>query len=116
MKRLNRDAILKADDLRVEEVEVPEWGGVVALRELKGSERDSFEADSLDENQKVSMKNVRARLIALSAVDDKGERIFSQKDAIKLGSKSATALNRLFEVACRLSGITEADVEELEKN
>ena len=116
MKRLDRDAILGADDLRIEEVDVPEWGGVVALRELRGSERDSFEEGSMDKDRNVSMKNVRARLIALSAVDDDGKRLFSEKDAIQLGSKSANALNRLFEKACRLSGITDADVEELEKN
>jgi hypothetical protein len=33
-----------------------------------------------------------------------------------LGKKSAAALNRVFEVAQRLSGITDDDVEELAKN
>ena len=45
-----------------------------------------------------------------------GERLFSAKEAAQLGDKSATALNRIFEVCCRLSGITESDVDALEKN
>tara|TARA_R100000808_G_scaffold6198_1_gene18566 strand:+ start:4971 stop:5321 length:351 start_codon:yes stop_codon:yes gene_type:complete len=116
MKTLSKDDILGVEDLETEKVKVPEWGGVVILRELKGSERDTFEEGSLDKNRNVSMANMRARLVALSAVDDKGERLFSAKDAVKLGSKSASALDRLFEVACRLSGITDRDVEDLEKN
>jgi|TARA_R110000744_G_scaffold359636_1_gene466962 hypothetical protein len=116
MKRLSKDDILGVEDLATEEVQVPEWGGIVALRELKGSERDSFEEGSLDKNRNVTMANMRARLVALSAVDDEGQRIFSEKDAVKLGSKSASALDRLFGVACRLSGITDDDVKDLEKN
>jgi hypothetical protein len=41
---------------------------------------------------------------------------FTAKEALELGGKSATALNKLFEVCCKLSGITETDVDELEKN
>ena len=113
---LNRDQILDADDLKTQDVAVPEWGGTVILRELRGRERDAFEEGSLDKQRNVSMKNMRARLVALSAVDEEGERLFTAKDAEALGAKSATALNRCFEVACRLSGITEADVETLEGN
>tara|TARA_R100001086_G_scaffold45606_1_gene20170 strand:+ start:379 stop:723 length:345 start_codon:yes stop_codon:yes gene_type:complete len=113
---LSKDEILLADDLRKELVTVPEWGGEVLLRELRGRERDSFEEGSLDAKRNVTMANMRARLVALSAIDEEGERLFTAKEAQELGGKSATALNRLFEVACRLSGITEADVEELEGN
>ena len=42
------------------------------------------------------------------------ERVRTQIDA--LGAKSAAPLDRCFEVAQRLSGISEADVEELTKN
>ena len=41
MKRLSKDDILGVEDLSTEDVEVPEWGGMVTLRELKGSERDT---------------------------------------------------------------------------
>ena len=41
---LTRDAILQATDLTFEDVAVPEWGGVVRVRGLTGTERDAFEA------------------------------------------------------------------------
>ena len=113
---LTKEQILGADDLKREEVEVKEWGGVVLVRELRGRERDAFEEGSLDKQRNVKMTNMRARLVAMSAIDEEGERLFNAKEAEQLGEKSATALNRLFEVCCKLSGITEADVDTLEKN
>lgn len=113
---LTKEQILGADDLKREEVEVKEWGGVVLVRELRGRERDAFEEGSLDKQRNVKMANMRARLVAMSAIDEEGERLFTAKEAEQLGEKSATALNRLFEVCCKLSGITESDVDTLEKN
>jgi len=113
---LSKEQILQADDLKQEAVNTPEWGGEVLLRELRGRERDAFEEGSMDKQRNVSMANIRARLVAMSAIDDQGERLFTNKEAAQLGDKSATALNRLFEACCRLSGITSADVDKLEKN
>ncbi len=50
MNLLPRDLIDGADDLPVEDVEVPEWGGAVRLRTLTGSERDGFEASVVSQN------------------------------------------------------------------
>ena len=83
---------------------------------MRGRERDAFEEGSLDSKRNVTMTNIRARLVAMSAIDEEGERLFTAKEANELGDKSATALNRLFEVCCRLSGITSDDVDKLEKN
>ena len=113
---LTRDAILSADDLQTESVDCPEWQGTVPIRELNGSERDSFEEGSLDKRRNLSMANIRARLVAMSAIGEDGERLFTKADAEALGKKSAAALNRCFEVSCSLSGITSDDVDELEKN
>ena len=116
MATLSKQQILDADDLKRELVEVTEWGGSVLLRELRGRERDAFEEDSLDKQRNLSLRNMRARLVAASAIDENGERLFTNNEAAELGEKSATALNKCFEVACRLSGITDADIEELEGN
>jgi hypothetical protein len=113
---LSKDQILEADDLKRETIATPEWGGDVLVRELRGRERDAFEEGSMDSKRNISMANMRARLVAMSAIDEDGERLFSSKEAAALGDKSATALNRLFEVCCRLSGITESDVDKLEGN
>ena len=114
---LNRDTILKADDLPRELVEVPEWGdGGVWVRTLKGCERDSFEQSLVGKKQKMSLENVRARFAVLTICDESGTRLFTDADAKALGDKSAAALDRVFAVAQRLNGFSSDDVEELAGN
>lgn len=119
MEYLTRDVILQADDLLVEDVEVPEWGGVVRVRGLTGAERDDFEASVVEQRGKktrLNMQNFRAKLVVRAAINGDGQRLFSDKDAPLLGRKSAAALQRVFEVAQRLSGLSDEDVEELVGN
>lgn len=118
-KLLGRDAILQAQDLPTEDVAVPEWGGVCRVRALTGAERDSFEQSIVEQrgkSTKMNLRNIRAKLVALSVVDEEGKRVFSDGDAETLGKKSAAALERVFEVAQRLSGLRPEDVEELQGN
>ena len=119
MALLTRDAILGADDLPKELVPVPEWGGEVYVRALAGAERDAFEQSIVErkgKSTKMNLRNMRAKLVALSAVDEDGKRLFSEEDAKLLGRKSALALNRVFEVAQRLSGLSSDDMDEMTKN
>ena len=113
---LNRDTILKADDLPKELVEVPEWGGSVYVRTLRGNDRDSFEQSLVGKKQKMSLDNVRARFAVLTICDESGTRLFTDADAKALGDKSAAALDRVFAVAQRLNGFSQEDVEDLAKN
>jgi hypothetical protein len=121
-KLLTKDEILAAEDRATEVVEVPEWGGAVTVRAMSGTERDRFETESVSfgrTNQgglQISgpqTNNVRARLVALTVIDTEGKRMFADKDVLALGDKSAAALNRVFEVAQRLSALTNRDVEVL---
>src|SRR5690606_41735748 len=85
---LNREAILAAKDLPRELVEVPEWGGAVYVRALTGAERDAFEQSIVEQrgrDARMNLNNLRAKLVALTAVDENGERLFSDKDAELLG-------------------------------
>jgi len=118
---LTRGEILAADDLKVEEVHVPEWGEDVwvRVRTLKASERDYFESTTLRQNGRevsTNLQNIRSRLCLLCIVDETGERIFQEEDEYPLGGKSAAALSRIFDIAQRLNGFTKNDVEELAKN
>ena len=93
-------------DLPTTDVDVPEWAEALGLpqlfvriRMLTGAERDKFET-SLNTKTGNTL-NVRARLVGLCAVDDKGARLFADDKAIaELGKRSAAALDRLFD-ACR---------------
>jgi hypothetical protein len=114
MGLLTRDAILKAEDLKAETVPVPEWGGEVLVRGLRGSDKDSFE-QGLFVNEKFSAANVRAKLVARCMVDAEGSRLFSDEEALALGEKSAVALDRVYEVAQRLSGIGKKEIEDAVK-
>jgi hypothetical protein len=118
MGLLGRDDILRADDLRTEEVDVPEWGGAVRVKALTGAERDRYEASIAGDRSKgkdkgLRLENARARMVALCVVDAAGKAIFEPADVPHLGRKSAAALDRVFDVALRLAGMRDEDVEEL---
>lgn len=114
---LSRDAILGADDLKKEVVRVPEWGGDVLIASMTGEARDAWEQSLVGAKKgEVNMRNVRARLLAYAAVDEKGERLFSDADAEKLGKKSAKALERCVKVIQRLNALTDQDLEEAKGN
>jgi len=113
---LKRDDILKVQDIRVEKVHVPEWGGDVYIKGMNGMERDAFEASVVQMRGKgtnVDMSNIRAKLAAQTICDENGERLFTDADIKALGKKSASALQRVFEVAQKLSGIGDDAIQEL---
>ncbi len=115
-KPLTRDDILGVQDIEIEEVEVPEWGGSVFVKGMTGIERDRFEASIVEQrgkNAKVSMVNIRAKLASETMCDKDGTKLFSVKDAAALGEKSAAGLDRVFDVSMRLSGISDDEIEEL---
>jgi hypothetical protein len=66
--------------------------------------------------QVLRLNNLRAHLVSLSVVDEQGQRLFTEQDIEALGSKSCSALQRIWNVARRLSGLSDEDVEELTKN
>lgn len=110
---LDRKSIFKAVDLDVKEVSVPEWGGEVCVRGLTARERDQFEASI---GSSANLDNLRARLVVLSVCDENGDRLFKDSDAIELGKKNAQVVNRLFDIARSMSGMSDQDVSELEGN
>lgn len=119
MALLNKDQILGASDMVTRIVDVPEWGGAVCVRGLTGAELDAFEASMLKQTGKKLLwqaNNSHARLAAYGIVDEQGARLFSNAEIEALAKKSGSALKRVYEVVRELSGLSEKDVEELEKN
>jgi hypothetical protein len=118
-KFLTKAEILAAQDLKTEDVFVPEWDAYVKVRTLNASERDHFEASTVVRDGKkvtTNLENIRARLCLLCMVDENGDRLFQDEDTYPLGGKSAAALDRIFTVAQRLNGLRDEDVSELVKN
>src|SRR3990167_9168237 len=119
MAYLTRDDVLSANDLPTKEVKVPEWGGIVLVRGLSGAEKDRLEASMLRQKGNeisLSINNVRAKLVSMSVIDESGKLVFSEKDVHALGKKSSLALDRVYDVCQRLSGLSAKDVKEIALN
>lgn len=113
---LTRLQILGAADRPSVTVSVPEWGGEVIVTTMSGVARDAWEQSLVGDDKKINVENMRGRLLAFSAVDEAGNRLFTDEDAIALGQKSAKALERCVKVIQRLNGLTDRDLEDAKKN
>ena len=118
---LNKAAILAANDLPTETVDVPEWGGDVTVRTMTGRERDEFEAEILKrpkaaDGSIADLRGLKVHLVIRTVVDESGAPLFTDEDGEALNGKSAAALNRIADVAQRLNGLTKKDVDELAGN
>lgn len=122
---LNRDAILDAVDVQTEKVDVPEWGGDVIIRGLTGDELDAFQGSirqfrpSLDGKGMepvLIQEGMRAKLLVKCLVDEAGGRLFTDQDAPALGAKNGSVIDKLYDIASRLSGLSEEEKAEMEGN
>lgn len=105
MAILTAQQILDAQDLAYEDVDCPEWGGVVRVYCMTGRERAE-----LNRQWKPESVHYRELMLWFCARDEDGARVFidpQQVDA--LGKKSGVALDRCFTVALRLNGIGNED-------
>lgn len=118
-KYLSRKDILTADDIKTEEVEVPEWGGSLLVRALTGKEKDIFFGSFVDEEGNPALEmldNATARVLALCIVDEDGKPIFTKHDVDALGEKSGQAAGRVWAVAQRISGLSPKSIKALTEN
>jgi hypothetical protein len=136
---LNRAQILGANDLRFEDVSVPEWAPefkedgvtpftedekkevVVRVRNLSGVSRGNFIKHTLDlkakeDNKEKADFEIEMLLVAMTAIDEQGEQLFTLDDIRALGQKSADPISRAAEVASRLSGLDKGAKEKAVKN
>ena len=116
-----RDKIREKRDTREAIVHVPEWDCDILVRGLKARERDNFEDSLISDdgkgNRRVDRDNARARLAIETCYEpETKERLFQPGDEAWLGEKTASAIERLFDTAQKLSGMTDGDIDELVKN
>jgi len=117
---LSADEILSMDDIPTEEVAVPEWQGrKVLVCGLTAASKNAYEASLVEikgQSRKMRLENATAKLLVRTLVNRQRQPIFTEAQIERLGTKSASALERLSKVAQRLSGMTQAEVEEIVKN
>ena len=105
---------------RMEQVEIEDVGKFT-IRGLTAAERDDYEQGLLEVGPdgqarlKKLRRNVRASLVVRCIVDDAGERMFTDKDTEALGKVDGAVIDRLWDVARRLSGMSTEAVEESEE-
>ena len=116
MSLLSKEDILNPKNLKTLEVDVPELGGTVLIREMTGAERDALEGFILKNKDNSPFENIRARFVAYSIVDEQGNFIFSPDEIEALGKVSWRALERIRKASDSLNAITKEDIEELRKN
>lgn len=98
---LGRDAVKSAVDVEFRDVDVPEWGGTLRLRTLTAEEAMQFaEGDG-----KFGHREAALRVIMLCAIDEKGDRIFSDEDLPMLRKRSMKIILRVQRVAMELNGL-----------
>lgn len=113
-------AILEGDDKKLEKVPVPEWpdaDGHLYVRVMEGWERDDFDSRCAEGRTiKSRLQNIRARVAVRTLCDKDGAKVFTEAEIGVLTKRSSVALDRIFDVACALNGITSKSVDELVKN
>lgn len=115
---LNRNDIRAKNDLRLREVEVPEWGGSVFVRTLSVKQRDEFETfvASRHRSKVVDERGVLVKYVILAACDEKGAPMFVEDDAEWLADKSVIAVRRIADAASAHNGTGVDAVEDKVKN
>jgi hypothetical protein len=119
MPYLTRDQILAAKLPEAVEVDVPEWGGTVLVRGMTGKERADYVATTVLTRGRQTVtdwSNLQAKLVGRCIVDEDGKRLFADADIEELGNQSAAALERVFDVAAKASGLSNEDMEQLAGN
>lgn len=112
-----KEQILQDRSLPSKPIDIPEWGGGFLVRTMTGRERDDFESRHIALRKSgKEMTNIRGRLCAMCLCNEDGTRVFHDSDAEALGECSAQILQKVFDVAAPLNGLTAKDAEELEKN
>lgn len=113
-----RDSVLAASRRRFTEVVVP-GGSRVRIRSITEGERSDWESAMLDPRgrpKRAAMRRWKVGLIVLCVVDADGNPLFSAGDIDGLMQVDSAITNRLFDACQEHCGVSDDDVEALEKN
>lgn len=122
---LNREKILSARDSQLNMLPVPEWGGVVSLRQLDVKQRMEFLAgiarmQELSASDSLEAANayfeLQCQLLVYSIVDKSGSPCFSESDLQSLVTKSPVVIGRIYDEIVKLNSFNATAVEDEAKN
>lgn len=117
------DAISNIIDCKEEIVNVPEWNGMdILIRGMSGTERDlflrrtNFIRERIAKNKETPDTTYAELLVLVCRHPVSKKLLFTEAHKGMIMTKSAIALERLAQTALRLSGMTPAFIEALQKN
>lgn len=125
---LSLDQIMAADDLQTEWVPIPEWAPRdvpnadaygLFVRSLNGKERADWQQASIlgnGKNATVNFQQTTVSLVVLACVDGAGKPVFTKAQANDLRRKNSAILERISDVAMRLSGIGDEEMATVSGN
>lgn len=102
----------------LDELWAPELGRKVRLRILSGKEADAYRASIIigrGQNISVDQRGMRAKLAVLALANPDGSRMFKDADVPKVMTWPSVLLERIFDRARKINGLTERDTDD-EKN
>lgn len=112
-----KDQILQADDTTTEVVEVSEWGVSVEVRTMSGAARALILQSAVDDGGNIDLSKVYPDIIIGCTYDPESKAlVFDPSDREMLMTKSGAALDKIANVAMRLSGFTADAVDKAGKD
>lgn len=112
-----RERILNAKDIQSETVTIDEWGVEVEVRGMNGSARARLLQNVMDKQGNINLEKMYPELLITTVFDPhSGEQVFQITDQELINAKSGSALDKVAQVAMRLSGLQPGAVQDKEKN
>lgn len=118
MTKINlREKILNTDDIKTELVTIEEWGVELEIKALTGKKRAEIMTSAMNEQGKMDFEKLYPDLIITSTYDpETKELVFEKTDRDMLNQKSGGALEKIAQIAIKLSGLNPDSVEKAQKN
>jgi len=127
-KILTFEDINNAKDITITPLEVKEWGGVVLVKSMSGSDREEYDktmaqCSNIEDGEdgvkfgEVDWKRLRSKTLELCMVGEDGARILSEDQAILLmDTKSSAALDIVLDHISKENGLRADAGEEAKKS
>jgi len=112
MAILTRDQIKAAQDVKREEIEIPEWGGAVVVTGVSVKTGLNLLNQMQDESGKIDNEKAMLFAVIYGVTNPK----FEESDVEWLKEKSMSALMKVTKAFMRLSGFEESAVAEARKS
>lgn len=112
MARLSSVEILESSVLCEKEIEIPQWGGSVIIKEFSKAKQQQIRREATDiENGEINTDKLELLMFIHGVIDP----VLSQEDYFALREKSAMAIDIVLKEIMDLSGLNQAVIKEKEK-